>query len=276
MDITLMDGATGTRLWALAEAAGFERTPTWRYNLEHPELVEQVTREYIAAGSELVCANSFAVNAVELERHAPAPPVEEVAAAAVRLAKRAAAGSGAQVALDIGQMPALLEPCGPMTPERARACYAQVLAGGLAEGPDVVLFETFTDLRQLQVAVEAAQGCGLPVLCSLTFDRSGNTMMGDSPAAIAAALEPMGVAALGLNCSFGPAAAIPVIRELAAHTTLPLILKPNVDCGPADFAAALTEALPLLHGGYLGACCGSDPDYIRELKAVLGAGQCGE
>lgn len=267
MDITLLDGATGTRLWELAEAAGYGRTPTWRYNLEHPELVEQVTAEYIAAGSDLVCANTFAVNAVELGRHAPAPSVAEVTAAGVRLAKQAAAGSGVKVALDIGQLPGMLEPCGPLTAAQARTYYAEVLEGGLAAGPDLVFFETFTDLRQLCAAAEAAKGCGLPVLCSLSFDRSGSTMMGDSPAAIVAALEPLGVAALGLNCSFGPAAALPVIRDFAAHTALPLILKPNADCGPADFAAALAAALPLVR--YLGACCGSGPDYIRALKKLL-------
>ena len=267
MGITLLDGATGTRLWALAEAAGYERTPTWRYNLEHPELVTQVTEEYIAAGSQLVCANTFAVNGVELARHGPAPAVAEVTAAGVRLAKQAVKGSGVRVALDIGQLPNLLEPYGPLTEAQSRDYYAEVLAGGLAEGPDVVFFETFTDLRQLCLAVEAASGCTVPVLCSLTFDKSGNTMMGDSPAAIVAALEPMGVAALGLNCSFGPAAAVPVIRELANHTKLPLILKPNADCGPADFAETLREALPLV--GYLGACCGSDPDYIRALKKLV-------
>ena len=267
MGVTLLDGATGTRLWELAEAAGYARTPTWRYNLEHPELVTRVTEEYIAAGSQLVCANTFAVNGVELARHGPAHSVAEVTAAGVRLAKQAAAGTGVRVALDIGQLPTMQEPCGPLTAAQARDYYAEVLAGGLPEGPDVVFFETFTDLRQLQAAVEAAAGCGVPVLCSLTFGRDGNTMMGDSPAAIAAALEPMGVAALGLNCSFGPALAVPVIRDFAAHTSLPLILKPNADCGPADFAETLREALPLV--SYIGACCGSDPDYIRALKKLV-------
>lgn len=267
MGVTLLDGATGTRLWALAEAAGYEKTPTWRYNLEHPELVTQVTEEYIAAGSDMVCANTFAVNGVELGRHGPAPSVAEVMAAGVRLAKQAAAGSGVRVALDIGQLPTMLEPCGPLTAAEVRDYYAEVLSGGMAAGPDVVFFETFTDLRQLRLAVEAAEGCGLPLLCSLSFDRNGNTIMGDSPADIVAALEPLGVSALGLNCSFGPAAALPVIRDFAAHTKLPLILKPNADCAPADFAGTLREALPLV--AYIGACCGSNPDYIRALKEIV-------
>ena len=66
--ITLMDGATGTRLWALAEAAGYGRAPVWTYNLTHPELVRRVAEEYIAAGSKLLCANTFAANAVEAAR----------------------------------------------------------------------------------------------------------------------------------------------------------------------------------------------------------------
>ena len=90
--IVLMDGATGTRLWALAEAAGYAKAPVWTYNLTHPELVAQVAAEYIAAGSTLLCSNTFAANGPEVAR-VPGMTVGEVVAAGVRIAKEAAAAA---------------------------------------------------------------------------------------------------------------------------------------------------------------------------------------
>ncbi len=269
--ITLMDGATGTRLWALAEAAGFEKAPVWTYNLTHPELVKRVAEEYIAAGSTLLCSNTFAANGAEVAR-IPGLRVEEVVAAGVRIAKEAAQAAEAdvRVALDVGPLTAMLEPFGDMTAAQAAAYFAEMLGAGVAAGADCVFLETFTSLEMLRIALEEARRFPLPVLCSMSFDRSGCTMMGDSVETICKALEAGGAAAVGLNCSFGPAAAVPVIREYAACTALPLILKPNADVGAEEFAETLESALPLV--AYAGACCGSDPDYIRAIAKRLAAG----
>ena len=265
----LMDGATGTRLWALAEAAGYAKAPVWTYNLTHPELVAQVAAEYIAAGSTLLCSNTFAANGPEVAR-VPGMTVGEVVAAGVRIAKEAAAWTDVRVALDVGPLSAMLEPFGPTTPAQAAACFAELLGAGVDAGADCIFLETFTSLEMLSIALAEAKRFPLPVLCSMSFDRSGRTMMGDSVADICETLERGGAAAVGLNCSFGPAAAVPVIRDYAAHTALPLILKPNADVGAAEFAETLAPALPLV--AYAGACCGSDPDYIRALAQRLAGG----
>lgn len=267
--ITLMDGATGTRLWELAAAAGFDRTPTWRYNLEHPELVEQVAKEYIAVGSKILCSNSFAANRMELSHFPDAPAVGEVVAAAVRIDKAAAAGTDVKVALDIGPLPRMMEPYGELTEEEAEECFAEILAGGMQAEPDLIFFETFNSLDMMCAAVKAAKRYAVPILCSMSFERHGKTLMGDSPEDIAETLEELGVDAVGLNCSFGPKAALPVIRTFAEHTKLPLILKPNVDEGTTAelFAQELSGALELVD--YIGACCGSDPAYIAKLNELL-------
>ena len=265
--ITLMDGATGTRLWALAEAAGHGRAPVWTYNLTHPELVRRVAEEYIAAGTKLLCANTFAANGAEVAR-VPGMTVTEVVAAGVRIAKEAAeTADGVRVALDVGPLSSMLVPFGDTKPERARALFAEMLAAGVDAGADCIFLETFTSVAMLRIAAEEALRFGPDVLCSMSFDRSGRTMMGDSIADIVEALEPLGVAALGINCSFGPASAVPVIRDYAARTRLPLIVKPNADCGAEEFAETLSPLLPLV--AYAGACCGSDPDYIRALAAKV-------
>jgi 5-methyltetrahydrofolate--homocysteine methyltransferase len=274
--ITLMDGATGTRLWGLAEAAGFARAPVWTYNLTHPELVRRVAEEYIAAGSTLLCANTFAANGAEVAR-IPGMDAGEVVAAGVRIAKDAAAGAEAEVrvALDVGPLTAMLEPLGDLAPADAAAIFAEMLGAGVSAGADCIFLETFTSLEMLRIALAEAKRFPLPVLCSMSFDRSsGRTMMGDSVPEICAALEAGGADAVGMNCSFGPAAAVPIIRDYAAHAALPLILKPNADVGAEEFAAALAPALPL--ASYLGACCGSDPDYIRALaRRIAEAGATG-
>lgn len=265
--VTLMDGATGTRLWELAESAGYGRAPVWTYNLTHPDLVRRVAEEYIAAGTKLLCANTFAANGAEVAR-VPGMEAAEAVAAGVRIAKEAAAVAGdVRVAVDVGPLSAMLVPFGTTEPERARALFAEQISAGVAAGADCIFLETFTSLDMLRIAAEEALRHGLPVLCSLSFDRSGRTMMGDSIDDIVAAMEPLGVAALGMNCSFGPASAVPVIRAYAARTRLPLIVKPNADCGAAEFAETLAPLLPLV--AYAGACCGSSPDYIRAIAGLI-------
>ena len=265
--IVLMDGATGTRLWELAERAGEARAPVWTYNLTHPELVRRVAEEYIAAGSKLLCANTFAANGAEAAR-VPGIDVGAAVAAGVEIAKEAALAAGdVRVAVDVGPLSAMLVPYGTTEPERARQLFADQIGAGVAAGAECIFLETFTSLAMLRIAAEEAVTHGLPVLCSLSFARNGRTMMGDGIADIVDTLSPMGVAALGINCSFGPASAVPVIREYVAHTDLPLIVKPNADCAAGEFADTLAPVLPLV--AYAGACCGSDPDYIRALAARL-------
>ena len=193
----------------------------------------------------------------------------EAVAAGVAIAKEAAAASGREirVALDVGPLAGMLVPFGDIEPEQAREIFAEQIGAGVAAGADCVLLETFTGIAMLRIAAEEAKRHPLPVLCSLTFDRRGRTLMGETLDEIVSEIEPLGVASLGINCSFGPASAVPVIRAYAERTRLPLILKPNVDCGAEDFAEALVPVLPLV--SYVGACCGSDPDYIRALAKRL-------
>ena len=188
-DVVLMDGATGTRLWALAEEAGYGRAPVWTYNLTHPELVRTVAEEYVAAGTKLLCANTFAANGAEVAR-VEGMAVREVIAAGVKIAKEVAAKApGVRVALDIGPLSTALElkeyacaplsamlvPLGPAQPEQARALFAEMLAAGADAGADCVFLETFTSLEMLCIAAREAKRYPLPLLCSMSFDKSGRT-----------------------------------------------------------------------------------------------------
>ena len=278
-NIILLDGAGGTCLWNLAESLGCTKDPVWKYNMEHPDIVKQVAADYVAAGSQIILANTFGANGPAVKRSSDYS-VEDVVRAGVRLAKEAAFGTDVKVALDIGPLTVLMEPYGDLTEEEAEEIFREQIGAGMKEQPDLILLETFLDLEMLKVAARVAKSYDVPVFCTMTFEGRGRTMMGNRVEDIAEELEELGVDAVGLNCSQGPETAIPVILEFAEHTDLPLIFKPNAGkpvlaedgsvISPYDAAAFVRDVEPALDKvTYLGGCCGSSPDYIRALKAYL-------
>lgn len=274
--LVLLDGAGGTRLWNMAEEKGFAKDPVWKYNVDHPELVKRLAEEYIAAGSQIIYTNTFGANGPSVARSSDYT-VSQVVSAGVRIAKEAAAGTGVKVALDVGPLSVLMEPYGDLTEEEAEEIFREQIGAGMAEAPDLIVLETFMDLEMMKVAASVAKSYGIPVLCTMTFEARGRTMMGNRVEDIAEELEELGVDGIGLNCSLGPVDALPIIREFAEHTNLPLVFKPNAGkpvlaedgsvispYSAADFAEDVAPVLDLVT--YLGGCCGSSPDYIRKLK----------
>ncbi len=272
--IVILDGAMGTVLQQRGLPPG--GVPEL-LNLTDPELLASIHREYIAAGSQVVYANTFGANALKLGR--TGKTVEEIVSAAVSIAKQAAAGTGARVALDIGPLGELLEPMGNLTFERAYELFREVAQAGERAGADLAVIETMTDLYEAKAALLAVkEHTGLPVFVTMSFEADGRTFTGCTVASMARTLEGLGADAIGLNCSLGPDGLAPLLRELCASTRLPVIAKPNAglpdpvtgryDMGPEDFAAAL---LPCLEAGVtiFGGCCGTSPEYIRRLAAAL-------
>ena len=171
--ITLLDGAFGTEIWKLAEENGLEKVSTWRYAIEHPELVEKIHAAYSRAGSELIYADTFTANIENCG--AEGFDAEEVIHAAIKLAKSGAAlgakqaaedaaASGGElsepaprkVALDIGPLFKALEPFGDVTETQCREIYRKACAAGAAAGADLIVIETFMDTDMLRIAAEEA------------------------------------------------------------------------------------------------------------------------
>ena len=278
-EIILLDGAGGTSLWNMAEARGFAKEPVWKYNVDHPELVRRLAEDYIAAGSQIIYTNTFGANGPTVARSSHYS-VAQVVSAGVRIAKEAAADTGVKVALDVGPLSVLMEPYGDLTEEEAEEIFREQIGAGMTEHPDLIVLETFMDLEMLKVAAKVAKSCGVPVLCTMTFEARGRTMMGNRVEDIVEELTELGVDGLGLNCSLGPVDALSIIREFREYTDLPLIFKPNAGkpvmsedgsvispYSAADFANDVAPVLDLVT--YLGACCGSSPEYIRALKEKL-------
>lgn len=274
-NIVLLDGAVGTSIWEKTE----DKLPVWMYNIKNPAVVKELTKEYIEAGARIVLANTFGANGPAVRRSSDYT-VKEVVSAGVRIAREAAAGTDVKVALSIGPLSQLIEPYGDMTEEEAQEIYEEMIGAGMEEKPDLIMLQTFMDVEMMRIAASVAKRFGVPVFCTMTFEKVGKTMMGNSVEDVIEVLTPLGIDAIGMNCSLGPDLALPIIREFAEKTDLPLVFKPNAGKPilsadgstetPYDAGHFAEEIAPALeYVTYIGGCCGSNASYIRKLKEAF-------
>lgn len=271
--VTLLDGAVGTSLWEKTD----HKVPVWRYNVENPGIVTQLHQEYVAAGAEIILANTFGANAGNVKTSDYT--VQQIVMNAMKIAKSAVAGK-ARIALAVGPLSGLLEPYGDISADSAFQMFDEQIGYGVEGGPDLIFIQTFTDLEMLKIALKVANQHNLPVFASMSFDQTGHTMMGNSVQELLHGLKGFRVDAVGLNCSLGPRAALPVIEEFNRNTDLPLLFKPNAGKSSyvngktvyeSDIETFSKEALPALNCGvrYIGGCCGTNAAYIRRLREGL-------
>ena len=277
-----LDGAMGTQLQARGLKPG-EVPELW--NLTRPDDVRAVHEAYFAAGADIVYANTFGANSAKYHGDAP---LADVVSAAVAVAKEAAARAGGRrfVALDVGPTGRLLKPAGDFEFDAAYDAFAEQVRLGAAAGADLVAVETMGDLYELKAAVLAAkENSNLPVLATVALGEDGKLLTGADVDCVAALLEGLHADAIGLNCGFGPDRMLEFVRRLAAHTSLPIVVKPNAGLpkvvdgrtvftvGPEEFArdvAALVEAGASVVGG----CCGTTPAHIAAVHALLRDNTC--
>ena len=274
-DRIILDGGMGTMLQARGLKPGDHPEI---YGMEHPEIVEEIHRKYIEAGSNVIYANTFEANGHKLKGtgHTPA----EVITANIRTARRVA-GDSVKVALDVGPIGELMEPLGTLTFEEAYQVYKEMVIAGEKAGADLVVFETQTDLQEVRAGVFAArENTDLPVWTTMSFEESGRTFSGTTVASMACTLDALGVDAMGVNCSLGPRQLIPIIEEMITWTDRPIIVKPNAglpdpatgaySIGPEEFAQQM-RPYSELGVSIMGGCCGTDPEFIRNLSEVIPA-----
>jgi len=267
------DGAMGTMLYKHGLQKG-EKPDLM--NITASEAVESIHKMYVEAGSDIVCTNTFGSNALNLEGTGYSPT--DIITAAVTIAKKACAGK-AKVALDIGPLGHLLEPVGDIEYEKAYELFKEMAIIGEKAGADYVAIETMSDLNEIKAAMTAVkENTKLPILATMSFEKSGYTYMGCTPEAFVEAAEAIGAAAVGLNCSLEPMEMLETAERLAKATTLPLIVKPNAGLpdgvsgeyhtGAQDFAKQMT-GFAQIGAKIIGGCCGTTPEYIKELKKTF-------
>lgn len=255
----ILDGATGTLLWAKAEKAGLEKYATWRYNVDHPQFLAQIAKEYHMAGSDIVYSNTFVATRMTVGE--TGYKLRDVIASAIK----AVQDEGVCCAYSLGPLEKIMEPYGTLTEQECSDNFREAIEIACDYSPDLIVLETFQDINMLKIAAEIAAESKLPVICSMSFDKGGKSLFGTSPASMVEELSALKPAAVGMNCSLGPKAAVGIIDEFAASTSLPLLVKPNSqDLPPEEFAKALEPVFSKV--SYIGSCCGSNPDYIRALK----------
>lgn len=277
-NIVYLDGGMGTLLQQKGLKPG--EYPE-RLNLTNAELITKIHKDYFDSGSNVVCANTFGANCLKFSED----ELELIIRAALDNARKAKeiSTSNAEkfVALDIGSAGKLLKPLGELDFEDAVQIFAKTVRLGEKYGADLIFIETMNDSYETKAAVLAAkENCSLPVIVSNAYGEDGKLMTGASPAAMVALLEGLGVDALGANCSYGPKQLRPVIEELLENTSIPVILKPNAglpksvdgktvfDVEPSEFSLEIAE---LVKKGVrlIGGCCGTNPEYIKALKAEI-------
>lgn len=270
----LFDGGMGT----LVQAAGLHtvhEVPDL-LNLTHPEAIVAIQRQYVEAGADCITTNTFNTNRLKLAN--TGATVAEVYAAA---ATNARAAGAPLVAGDIGPTGALLEPLGTLAFDEAFAIFAEQARAAEAAGCDLIVVETMADLLEAKAAVLAAvESTTLPVFATMTFGEDGRTFLGTTPAIAATTLSALGASAVGLNCSLGPTELAPLVGELAPHDRALVMAQPNAglpriqngetvfDVGPNEFAQAM-EAILDAGATVVGGCCGTTPDHIAALRALI-------
>lgn len=274
-NILIFDGAMGTMLQKKGLKLG--ENPEL-LNITKPSIIEEIHKEYIASGANVITTNTFGAN--ELKLKLCNLEVEAAVDQAIKIAKKARGNSDVYIALDIGPIGELLEPMGTLSFDRAYEIFKRQIIQGVKSGADLILFETMTDLYELKAAILAAkENSDLPVFCTMTFEENMRTFTGCSPEAMVLVLEGLGVDALGVNCSLGPKQLEPIVKEICSLSNIPVMVQPNAglptlsignetkyDVTKEEFAETLCSFIDL-GVRVIGGCCGTTPDYIKELCA---------
>lgn len=240
-------------------------------SITHPQLITDVHKQYVDAGSNVIYANTFGANALKLAKTDFS--MEQVVNASIRCAKQACKGTNALVALDIGPIGELLQPNGTLEFERAVEIFKQIIECG--KDADIVVFETFTDLYELKAGILACkETCDKPIMCSMSFEQNGRTFTGTPIESFCQTAIALGADAVGINCGLGPKQILPLAKKLCDFTpkNFPVFVKPNAglpradgsgyDLSPSEFACIMQEFYAL-GVRMVGGCCGTTPEYIK-------------
>lgn len=275
--ILVHDGSKGYLLQKLG-LKGSECGELW--NLTHQKEVREVYRSYIEAGSDMIQTNTFPGNRIHLQKYFLDDKTYEINYWGAKLA-REEAGEEKFVCASIGPTGLLFEPSGELSFDKAYEIFREQVKAVADGGADVINFETFTDLAEMRAAVLAAkETANLPVICSQTFESGGRTLMGTDPFVVVAVLKALGADLVGTNCSFGPEHMLGIAEAMYEAGGGYLSVKPNAGLPQvigdsvkytetAKHFAELTSQFAKYGARLLGGCCGSTPEFIKALKAIV-------
>ncbi|HZG68909.1 MAG TPA: bifunctional homocysteine S-methyltransferase/methylenetetrahydrofolate reductase, partial [Herpetosiphonaceae bacterium] len=241
----------------------------------------------INAGAELVETNTYGANRIRLAPYGLADKVREINFRAMKLAREAReiVGASTLIAGAVGPLGQALHPFGQVNPDEARAAFAEQIGALLEQGADLLLLETFGDLRELLIAIEAAHVVGdLPIVAQMSFAEDGRTALGNTPEEVVLALHERNVAMIGVNCSVGPQRVFKVLEAMhLAAPTARLAAQPNAGwpternnrvfypSTPEYFAGYARRMIEELGVSLVGGCCGTTPEHLAAMRTALTA-----
>jgi methionine synthase I (cobalamin-dependent)/5,10-methylenetetrahydrofolate reductase len=279
--VHVFDGAMGTELYGRGI---FVNVCYDQVNLDQPDLIKRIHAEYVEAGADIIETNTFGANPVKLSSYGLEARTEEINAVAARLAKEAARGRAA-VAGAIGPLGVRLDPWGPTEVEEAVDLFRRQVLGLLEGGVEGFIFETFSDLAEIECAYRAVRAeSDLPVVAQMTVGEDGKTAYGTDAAQVARALTESGVDVIGLNCSVGPAVMLDALEDMADVTDQPLSAQPNaglprtvrdrqIYLASPEYMAEYARRMVALGVRFVGGCCGTSPAHISRIRQVLDAAE---
>ena len=281
--IIYLDGATGSNLVKAGMPSGV--CPE-QWILEHREVMLQLQKEYVQAGTNILYAPTFTANRVKLAEYHLEKNMSSMIHDLVAISKEAAAstpGHPVYVAGDITMTGEQLRPMGKMELEDLIAIYKEQILCLVDAGADLLVVETMMSLAETRAALIAAKEvCDLPVIATLTFEADGRTLFGTDAKTAAVVLESLGASAIGANCSTGPAQMEGIISDMVSVTMIPIIAKPNAGlpfldengttCYNMEAEEFTEEMQVLVNAGatILGGCCGTTPEFIRQTHDRFG------
>jgi methionine synthase I (cobalamin-dependent)/5,10-methylenetetrahydrofolate reductase len=278
--VVIGDGAMGTMLYSKGV---FVNTCFDELNLTRPALIKEIHEQYISAGCDFIETNTFGANQLKLAKFGLGDKVEQINAAAVKIAKQTASESDKiLVAGSIGPLGIDIAQPSRTNKKQALSAFANQAKALADAGADFLILETFGNLKELLLAIKAAgEVCDLPVVAQLAINEYKETLYGDRlDDAIAKLCQCPQTAAVGLNCSLGPAAMLESLEFIRKTATKPISLQPNAGlprsvegrtlymCTPeymAEYAKRFYEKGVKIIGG----CCGTTPEHIKQIARAV-------
>ena len=279
----LADGATGSNLFDVGLVSG-EAPELW--NFAHPDRIRALHRSFVEAGADIILTNSFGGTRYRLKLHQAEARVREINRRAAELARAEADASGRVVAVagSMGPTGEIMEPVGTLSFELARDAFAEQALALAEGGADVLWIETMSSAEEVRAAVAGAAVAGLPVVCTLSFDTNGRSMMGLSPsdfAALGQSLVPR-LAACGANCGVGAAEMVACVHNLVQSAGPDVVVVAKGNCGIPKYVDGriVYDGTPELMAVYarmardagariIGGCCGTSATHLRAMRDAL-------
>ena len=278
-DYVILDGAMGTNLFMKGLTSG-ECPESW--NIDNPKKIFEIHESFVNAGSDIIVTNTFGGNQFRLKLHQLESKVKELNYSGAQIARKSA-GKKVFIAGSIGPSGEILEPLGNLKYELAVKAFGEQSLALAEGGVDMLWLETFSDIKELQAALEGSMQTGLPIVATMSFDTVGKTMMGVSPNEFVSFMEKQhNVFAYGANCGLGFDELLQTVGEMQ-------------NAGGKNVVAKSNLGIPVFHNGlikynttekslldyavkarnmgalFIGGCCGTEAKHIKKVKEILKA-----